>query len=133
VSRWRPATREQVIDVVALVVVVMLIAFVTARVAGGIRTVLTIGFLTFVPGWTLARYAPFARSCDLPARCAIAVASSLAISGLLATVVLWAHAWAPVALFYAEAIVSAALISSNLVAETRVTPNPGQPPTEKSS
>ena len=95
------------IDLAVVVGSAILATFVALDVGGPVRTVLTLVFVAFVPGWVLTGEV---RSLAALPRIPLAVLLSLAISAALSTVTLWVHLWHPVALFAVVAVVCAATV-----------------------
>ena len=103
---------QRLVDIAALAVSISLVLIVTAGTAGPVRAALSILFLTAVPGWAALRCWS---SLDLRTRCSLAMPVSLALDALLATVLLWLHAWDPIAMFYGVAAVCVAALTVRLV------------------
>lgn len=94
------ADLHDVLDLIAAVVTVGLVAVVATGRAGLPRIVLALGFAFFVPGRAIVTNWPrLARWSEV----AITMVLSLAVLTLVAMVSLWAHLWSPVTLFYSEA------------------------------
>jgi len=96
------------LDLLAGLIAVGLLALVYVDQAGPARVLLTLLFTFFVPGraivtnWIrLARWSGVGMSIVL----------SLTVLTLAATITLWAHLWHPLGLFEAEALVSLAALS----------------------
>jgi hypothetical protein len=74
---------------------------------GPVRLLLALGFTSVVPGWALVRWL---RLADSPTGAAMAVPSSLSICAGASAIMVWVHAWQPLVLLAALAIVSAGAI-----------------------
>ena len=93
------------LDGIAALLSVSLVALVVADLHGPLRVLLGAGFAFFVPGRAIVSNWPRMRQWSEAAMC---VVLSLAVLVLLATVTLWAHAWHPLGLFGVEAGLSLA-------------------------
>ncbi|MGO9080160.1 MAG: hypothetical protein ACLQDY_14120 [Streptosporangiaceae bacterium] len=111
-----PAWRSDLLDGLALLLAVALIALVSLDVAGPGRAVLAFGFAFFVPGRAIAAHW---RQLDGWSAAAVPMVMSLAVLGLLATVTLWAHAWHPLGLFQVVAWLSLAGLTAGLIRRHR--------------
>lgn len=107
VEQW-----AEVLDLLAAVITVLLIAIIYADRVGLGRIVLALGFVFFVPGRAIvANWPRMARWSEV----AIPMVLSLAVTTLFATAALWAHLWLPLRIFEIEAWLSlAALVFSIL-------------------
>lgn len=107
VEQW-----AEVLDLLAAVITVLLIAIIYADRVGLGRIVLALGFVFFVPGRAIvANWPRMARWSEV----AIPMVLSLAVTALFATAALWAHLWLPLRIFEIEAWLSlAALVFSIL-------------------
>jgi hypothetical protein len=95
------------VDIGCLVVTAALAAAVALGGEGPVRLLLALAFTSFVPGWALVRSLKLA---DTATGAAMAVPSSLAICAGASVTMVWVHAWQPLLLLAALAIVSAAMI-----------------------
>lgn len=102
---------SDLLDLLAFLDAAGLVALISVNASGLARILLTVGFAFFVPGraivdnWpALARWSQISTSIVL----------SLVAVGLLATVILWAHAWHPLLLFQVEAWLSIVGISAGV-------------------
>ncbi len=98
-----PTGWSDLLDLLAFLDAMGLIALLVVDESGLARLLLTFGFTFFVPGRAIVD------NCSFLARwseAAMSLVLSLAVVGLLATVVLWAHAWHPLVLFQIEAWLS---------------------------
>jgi hypothetical protein len=110
------AQRAEVLDVLAAVVAVALLAVVQVGASGPLRILLVLGFTFFVPGRAIiTNYPRMARWSDLGA----SIVVSLGVLGFLATVTLWAHFWHPLGLFQVEAVLSLAALAVGIIRRRR--------------
>ena len=97
--------RGNALDLPAALVAAGLLAVSYAGASGLPRILLALGFTFFVPGRAIVTNWPRMASWS---EVAMSVIFSLAAVTLLATVMLWAHAWRPLGLFRVEAWLSLA-------------------------
>lgn len=110
------AQRAEVLDVLAAVVAVALLATVQVGASGPPRILLVLVFTFFVPGRAIiTNYPRMARWSDLGASMLV----SLGVLAFLATVTLWAHYWHPLGLFQIEAVLSLAGLAVGIVRRRR--------------
>jgi hypothetical protein len=110
------AQRAEVLDVLAAVIAVALIAMVQANASGVARILLVLGFTFFVPGRAIVtNYPRMARWSDLGTSMVV----SLGVLALLATVTLWAGFWHPLGLFQFEAVLSLAGLAAGIIRRRR--------------
>jgi hypothetical protein len=110
------AQRAEVLDVLAAVIAVVLIAMVQANASGVARILLVLGFTFFVPGRAIVtNYPRMARWSDLGTSMVV----SLGVLALLATVTLWAGFWHPLGLFQFEAVLSLAGLAAGIIRRRR--------------
>jgi cation transport ATPase len=111
-SRVLESRLGDVLDLLAGLIAVALIAMIDLGRSGLPRILLTAGFAFFVPGRAIVTNWPRVTRWSTTA---MSVVLSLATLTLLATVTLWAHFWHPLALFFIEAWLSVvALIAGSL-------------------
>jgi peptidoglycan/LPS O-acetylase OafA/YrhL len=105
-----------VLDVLAALVAVALLAVVQEGAAGPPRILLVLAFTFFVPGRAIiTNYPRMARWSDLGA----SIVVSLGVLAFLATVTLWAHFWHPLGLFQVEAVLCLAGLVVGIVRRRR--------------
>jgi hypothetical protein len=106
-----------VLDLLAVGICAALIASIALDRVGPARVVLTLLFTFFVPGRAIvANWPRMARWSEA----AMSMVISLAITGLVATVALWAHLWYPLAIFQIEAWLSLAGLAVAIVRRRRL-------------
>jgi hypothetical protein len=111
-----PAKLGDVLDLLAGLIAIALIAVVYSGGSGLPRILLTLGFTLFVPGRALVTNWPqMARWSEV----GMPIVFSLAILTFLATITLWAHVWRPLDLFQAEAWLSIAGLSFGIIRRRR--------------
>jgi uncharacterized membrane protein len=101
--RLPAAQLGDVLDLGAILLSAWLIVLVSLGWQGPLRILLTLGFAFFVPGRALVSNWPQMAQWS---EAAVSMLLSLAVLGLLTTVLLWIHAWHPVRLFQIVAGVS---------------------------
>jgi len=101
-ERWLVAA-----DLGSLCVIGGLVFLNIAGTGGALRLVLALLFVTFVPGWALARAAGLAGGLT---GVAVAVLASLTIGAAASTVMVWANAWHPLMLLAGLGALSAMAI-----------------------
>jgi len=101
-ERWLVAA-----DLASLAVIGGLIFLNIADTGGVVRLAVALLFVTFVPGWALARAVGLAGGLT---GLAVAVLSSLTIGAATSTVMVWANVWHPILLFAGLAAVSGVAI-----------------------
>jgi hypothetical protein len=116
----RPATwLGHLLDGIAALLSVWLVALVLAGVHGPLRILLAAAFAFFVPGRAIVsnwlRMGKWSEA-------AMSLVLSLAVLILLATVTLWAHEWHPLGLFEAEAGLSLVGLAIGVVRRRRHSP-----------
>jgi hypothetical protein len=89
-----------VLDLIAILNTVALVALVHSGRDGIPRILLTLGFAMFVPGRAIVTNWP---RMSRWSEAAITVALSLAVLTLATMISLWAHLWHPVGMFYGAA------------------------------
>jgi uncharacterized membrane protein len=92
-----------VLDLTAALLSVWLVALVFAGWNGPLRVLLTLAFAFFVPGRAIVSNWPQMAQWS---EAAMSMVLSLAVLVLLATVMLWIHAWHPLGLFQIVAALS---------------------------
>jgi hypothetical protein len=108
-SRYPRVVRQsaEVFDLLAAIMAALLIVVIYLDRVGPGRIVLAAGFIFFVPGRAIvANWPRMARWSEV----AIPMVLSLAVTGLVATVSLWAHLWRPLQIFEIEAWLSLAAL-----------------------
>ena len=98
------------LDVASLFVIVTLLTLLLLGGSSPLRAVMALAFTVFVPGWAVVSNLRITRQVHV----ALAVVLSLAILGLVATVLLWAHYWHPVGLGEVECFIAFGLIVVSL-------------------
>ena len=112
VAQW-----AEVLDLVAAIMAVSLIAIIYLNRVGAGRIVLVLGFIFFVPGRAIvANWPRMARWSEA----AIPMVISLAVTGLVATVSLWVHFWRPLQIFEVEAWLSLAALVFSIMRRRRL-------------
>jgi hypothetical protein len=113
------------LDLLAGLVALGLIVLVGEGRSGLPRILLALGFAFFVPGraivsnWTrMARWSEVGMS----------MLFSLAALTVLATIVLWAHLWYPLALFQVEAVLSLVGLGVGIARRRRLAPRSAHSP-----
>lgn len=109
----RDVSRELALDASAVVVTLALLVAIGAGVAGPVRVVLALAFVTFVPGWALLDRVPLAEGAS---KVALAIPLSFAIGGGAATLLAMFHRWEPLLLFFVLGATSVVLIVSHAIA-----------------
>lgn len=110
------ARRAEVLDVLAALVAVALLALVAGNASGPLRVLLVLAFTFFVPGRAIiTNYPRMARWSDL----GTSIVLSLGVLAFLATVTLWARFWHPLGLFQIEAVLSLAGLAVGIVRRRR--------------
>jgi hypothetical protein len=95
--------RDEVIDLLAGLVAVMLLLVVFLDMAGTLRLLLALLFTFFVPGRAIVSNWP--RMADWSG-IGMSIVLSLGPLTAVATIALWIRAWHPIALFEVEAVLS---------------------------
>jgi hypothetical protein len=99
-----PASRRaSVLDIAAALIAINLLVIVVMARVGVPRLLLALAFAFFVPGRAIVTNWP---RIERWSNVGMSMVFSLAILTLLATVTLWLHAWHPLGLFEAEAVLS---------------------------
>lgn len=107
----------EVLDLLAAFTCAALIAAIALDRVGPARIVLALVFTFFVPGRAIvANWPRMARWSEA----AMPMVISLAITGLVATVALWAHLWYPLVIFQIEAWLSLAGLIIGIVRRRRL-------------
>jgi hypothetical protein len=107
----------EVLDLLAAFTCAALIAAIALDRVGPARIMLALVFTFFVPGRAIvANWPRMARWSEA----AMPMVISLAITGLVATVALWAHLWYPLAIFQVEAWLSLAGLIIAIVRRRRL-------------
>lgn len=106
---------REAIGVASLFVIVTLLTLLVLGGIGPLRAVMALVFAVFVPGWAVVSNLRGTGQGQV----ALAVALSLAILGLVATALLWAHFWHPVGLGEVECVVAAGLVVVSLFRRDR--------------
>jgi hypothetical protein len=107
----------EVLDLLAAFICAALIAAIALDRVGPARIVLTLLFTFFVPGRAIvANWPRMARWSEA----AMPMVLSLAVTGLVATVALWAHLWYPLVIFQIEAWLSLAGLIIGIVRRRRL-------------
>ena len=110
------ARRAEVLDVLAALVAVALLALVAGNASGPLRILLVLAFTFFVPGRAIiTNYPRMARWSDL----GTSIVLSLGVLAFLATVTLWARFWHPLGLFQIEAVLSLTGLAVGIVRRRR--------------
>jgi hypothetical protein len=114
------------VDIGCLVVTAALAVVVLVGAEGTVRLLLALAFTSVVPGWALVRRLGLAGTAT---GAAMAVPTSLAICAGASVAMVWIHAWQPLTLFVAVAVVSAGVIGwmlrIQIAGRTRATPTVG--------
>ncbi len=108
-------TIRQALDVASLFVIVTLLTVLLLGGSGPLRAVMALLFTVFVPGWGVVSNLHGRRQGHV----ALAIVLSLAILGLVATTLLWAHFWRPIGLGEVECVIAAGLIGVSLFRRDR--------------
>lgn len=104
-QRQTARTLADVLDLLAIVIAIGLVALIYEHRTGLARTFLALAFTCYVPGRAVVSNWPkFGRWSAV----AMPMAFSLGLLALLATVSLWVHAWHPLGLLDYEAALSVA-------------------------
>jgi hypothetical protein len=123
-SRYPRVVRQsaEVFDLLAAIMAALLIVVIYLDRVGPGRIVLAAGFVFFVPGRAIvANWPRMARWSEV----AIPMVLSLAVTGLVATVSLWAHLWRPLQIFEIEAWLSLAALVFSITRRRRGHFGPG--------
>lgn len=94
-------------DLASLAVIGALAFFNIAGAAAGVRVLVALAFVTFVPGWALARASGLASGLT---GIAVSVLASLTICAAASTAMVWLDAWHPFILFTVLSAVSSVLL-----------------------
>lgn len=114
--------RAEVLDLLAVLVAVVLLALTLVDRVGTTRLLLALLFTLFVPGRAIVSNWPrLAGWSDV----GMSVALSLGVLTLLATVTLWLGAWHPLGLFQLEAVLSLAGLATALIRRRQARPQAG--------
>jgi hypothetical protein len=124
------ARRANVLDIVAALIAVGLLALVVTGWAGPLRLLLALAFAFFVPGRAIVTNW---QRIERWSAVGMSLVFSLAILTVLATVSLWLRAWHPLALFGAEAVLSLAGLGIGARQRQRPRPGPGEAARRKHS
>ncbi len=104
------------LDAASLVVGAAVAALALFQAHGPVRAVLTLVFVTLVPGWAALPDVP---DPEWPMVGAIVVAASLAICAAAAVSTLWLRLWGPTALLVVLALASSARSAARLISAAR--------------
>lgn len=107
------------LDVGAVVVTSLLLLLSGFGVTGWARTVLALGFVTFVPGWAVLGHVRMATG---PTRLALAVAMSFTVCGAGALAMAWLGQWRPYLLLDGAGAASLAAVLVHLAGGRRKEP-----------
>lgn len=99
------------VDVGTALLTAILLSMAGLGVTGPGRIVLTVVFVTFVPGWALLDHVRLAEGTS---RVALAVALSLTICAAVTTLALWLRMWDPIVLLDVLGVLSLAAVISHL-------------------
>lgn len=99
------------LDVLAAAVTVALLLLSGLGLGGPVRVLVALVFVSFVPGWAVLDWAPFAEGL---AKLAVAAILSLTISTGLALGQLWLRLWHPEAVLSIAAVASLVALLSHL-------------------
>jgi hypothetical protein len=99
----RAGQRAEVLDLLAGVITIVLLALALVEWVGPVRLLLTVAFTFFVPGRAIvSNWSRMAGWSDM----GMSIALSLGVLTLLATLSLWVRMWHPLGLFQIEAAAS---------------------------
>ena len=123
--RQRPARTwpQDTLDLAACLGTAALLGLVTAGAAGPARAWLVFGFAFFVPGRAIAAHWPALAGWS---QAAVPVGLSLAVTAAVTTLMLWWHAWHPVALLQVLGAASLLALAAAIVRRHRSRPAPGR-------
>ena len=121
--RWLAALAPgDLLDLAAMLATAALLGLVTAGAAGPARAWLTFGFAFFVPGRAITAHWPALAGWS---QAAVPVGLSLAVTAAVTTLMLWWHAWHPVALLQILGAVSLVALAAAIVRRHRRRPVAG--------